>query len=192
MELKDGIKTFYPKSPAEWRKWLKKNHDKEKKLCLILYNKDSGVETISWSEAVDEALCFGWIDSKVNKRDEDSRYQVFTPRNPKSNWSKINKDKVARLVKDGLMQPAGMAMVELAKKTGTWDAMNGPENLEVPGDLKKVLAKNKTARNYFEAFPNSAKKSILGWILSAKRPETRQKRIEETVAKAEKNVRAFP
>lgn len=187
---KDGVKTFYAKDQRAWRAWLKKNHSKEKSVWLIFYKKRSSTPSVHYPEAVDEALCFGWIDSKPNKRDEESYYQFFAKRNPKSNWSKINKGKVAKLIELGKMERAGLEMVELAKKTGTWDALNEVEEILIPDDLQKALVKNKLAAANFEAFPRSTKKGILDWIINAKRPETRQKRISETVNLAEKNIRA--
>ena len=189
-ELKDGINTFCAKDRKAWRKWLEKNHATEVSVWLIIYKKESGKTTVYYPEAVEEALCFGWIDSKPNKRDEESYYQFFTKRNPKSAWSKVNKAKVEQLIKDGLMTAAGMAAIELAKNSGTWTALDKVDNSIVPDDLQQALNKNKTAGQYFEAFPRSSKKIILEWIHNAKRPETRQKRIEETVSMAEKNLRA--
>jgi uncharacterized protein YdeI (YjbR/CyaY-like superfamily) len=187
---KDDRKAFYAKDQKTWRAWLKKNHSKEKSVWLIIYKKDSSIPSVYYPEAVDEALCFGWIDSKPNKRDEESYFQFFAKRNPKSNWSKINKEKVAKLIKLGKMEKAGLEMVALAKKTGTWDALNEVEEIGIPEDLQKAFTKNKIAATNFEAFPRSTKKGILDWILNAKRPETRQKRINETVNLAEKNIRA--
>ena len=139
---------------------------------------------------MEEALCFGWIDSKPAKLDDERSMLWFAPRKAKTNWSKLNKDRVEKMIKAGLMAPAGLAKVEAAKKDGSWNALDGVEALEIPPDLAKALSKNKTAKEYFEAFPRSVKRGILEWILNAKRPETRAKRIEETVSLAEKNIRA--
>jgi uncharacterized protein YdeI (YjbR/CyaY-like superfamily) len=190
METYKDKKAFYPKTRKAWRQWLEKNHQKEPSIWLILYNKDIGIPSITWSEAVEEALCFGWIDSVVNKRDEESRYQFFTTRKPKSNWSRINKEKIAQLTDAGLMAPAGLAVVATAKENGTWSALDEVEATTVPPDLQKALKTGKKALTHWEAFPRSSKKIILHWILSAKRPETRQKRISETVTLAEINKRA--
>lgn len=190
MELKDGVKTFYAKSRAEWRRWLLRNHKKDKSVWLIIYQMKSQVPSVYYPEAVDEALCFGWIDSKPNKLDAESRYQYFAKRNPKSNWSKINKEKVARLAEQGLMTEAGLEMVELAKRTGTWDALNNIDALILPDDLQRRFNRNKLALKNWSEFPPSTKRGILDWIQSAKRPETRQKRIDETVSLAAKNIRA--
>jgi uncharacterized protein YdeI (YjbR/CyaY-like superfamily) len=190
MEIKDNIKTFYAKSQKEWRKWLEKNHETEKSVWLIIYKKDSGVPSVYYSEAVDEALCFGWIDSKPNKRDADSYYQFFAQRNPKSNWSGVNKAKVDKLRAAGLMTAAGQKMIDLAKQKGTWNALDEVEKMIVPDDLQFLFNKNKTALQNWEKFPPSVRRGILDWIQSAKRPETREKRMVETVDLAGKNVRA--
>ena len=189
-ENKGDSIAIYAKNRKEWRKWLEQNHAKEKSTWLIMYNKSSGIPTLTNEEAVEEALCFGWIDSKANKRDSESKYQYFAKRKPNSAWSKINRDRVAKLTKAGLMTPAGKAMIDLAKKTGTWTALEEIDNMFVPPDLQKAFVKNKTALKHFEAFPPSSKKIILLWISTAKRPETRQQRIEQTIALAAKNIRA--
>jgi uncharacterized protein YdeI (YjbR/CyaY-like superfamily) len=190
METKKGIKTFHAKTRSAWRKWLEKNSRSVKSVWLIIYHKGNKTPSVYYPKAVDEALCFGWVDSKPNKRDHESYYQFFSKRNPKSKWSKINKEKVERLIAEGLMTPAGMEMVTLAKELGTWDALTTVDNLEEPDDLKKVFLKNKTGYKNWQAFPPSTKRGILGWILNAKRSETRSKRIEETVSLAAKNIRA--
>lgn len=118
MQTKDGFPITQAGSAQEWRQWLQENHTREQAVWLVIYRKESGVPSVYYPEAVDEALCFGWIDSKPNKRDEQSYFQFFSRRNPKSNWSRINKEKVARLTAEGKMAPAGLKMVELAKKTG--------------------------------------------------------------------------
>ncbi len=163
---------------------------KEKSVWLIIYKKSAATPSVYYPEAVDQALCFGWVDSKPNKRDDESYYQFFAKRNPKSKWSLVNKNKVARLTKLGLMEKEGLAMVALAKQTGTWDALNEVDQIVVPQDLLSEFVKNRSAATNFEAFPRSAKRGILEWILSAKRPETRQKRIEETGRLAKDNIRA--
>ncbi len=145
---------------------------------------------VNYAEAVEEALCFGWIDSKANKRDEESFYQFFTRRNLKSNWSRVNKERVAKLIDDRLMTSRGLETIELAKRNGTWTALDKIENLELPIDLKKALKQNAEAAKYFDAFPRSVKKGILEWIQNAKKEETREKRIKETISLALKNIRA--
>lgn len=190
MEMYNGIQTFYAKTRKEWRKWLENNHQSEKSVWLIIYKKESKTLSVYYPEAVDEALCFGWIDSKANKRDDKSYYQFFAKRNPKSNWSKVNKGKVAQLIEQGLMHQSGFEMIEIAKKTGTWTALDEVENISLPDDIKELFQKNKIAFENWANFPRSSKRGILEWILNAKKPETRQKRVEETVALAEKNIKA--
>jgi uncharacterized protein YdeI (YjbR/CyaY-like superfamily) len=190
MKLKDEILTFHAKTQEEWRMWLEKNHLVEKAIWLIIYKKNSKIPSVYYPEAVDEALCFGWIDSKPNKRDEESYYQFFSKRNPKSNWSKVNKEKVARLLTEGWIAPAGLDAIEIAKKNGTWTALDDVDKLIVPVDLQKLLDVNKIAKDNWERFPPSSRRGILEWILNAKQATTRQKRISETVALAEKNVKA--
>lgn len=189
-ELKDGLNTFHAKTRQEWREWLAENHQSEKSVWLIIYKKESKIPSVYYPEAVDEALCFGWIDSKINKRDKDSYYQFFAKRNPKSNWSKVNKEKIEKLTEQNLMTTAGLAMVEIAKKTGTWTALDDVEKISIPEDLQVLFDKNETALKNWNLFPRSSKRGILEWILNAKRAETRQKRIEETVRLAEINIKA--
>lgn len=189
-ELKNGIKTFYAKNRKAWRNWLQKNHAKEKAVWLVIYHKKSNTPSVYYNEAVEEALCFGWIDSKANKRDDKSAYQSFMQRKPKSNWSKLNRERAAKMIEQGLMHSSGQAMIDLAKKSGTWDALTDVQNYVVPHDLQQLLRKNKTAQKNFEAFSPSSKRIILEWVLNAKRPETRIKRIEETVTLAAKNIKA--
>jgi uncharacterized protein YdeI (YjbR/CyaY-like superfamily) len=188
-EIYKNIKTCMGKSPAAWRNWLEKNHDKEEKVWLIMFKKNSGIKSLTWEQAVDEAICFGWIDSVRNARDADSFYQYFAKRKPKSGWSDINKKKVEKLMAEGKMAPAGIAAVELAQKNGTWDALNAIEILTEPDDLVKALKKNKTAQAHWKAFPRSTKRAILSWIQDAKQPSTRERRINQTVADAAMNIR---
>jgi uncharacterized protein YdeI (YjbR/CyaY-like superfamily) len=193
VETYKNIKTIYAATRQAWREWLEKNHQSEKSVWLIIFKKESNTPSIYYPEAVDEALCFGWVDSTPNKRDGESYYQFFAKRNPRSNWSKVNKQKVAKLMKQGLMKPAGLKMIEIAKQNGNWNALDEVEKLIIPSDLQELFRKNKMAYQNWEKFPRSAKRGILEWIMNAKKTETRQKRIEETVAKAETNLKAnFP
>lgn len=155
-----------------------------------MFRKETAVPSLTYEQAVEQALCFGWVDSKANKRDDQSFYLFFAKRNPKSKWSKPNRERIAKLITKKLMTPAGMEMVDLAKKTGTWDALQQVEESIIPEDLQAAFDKNKPALKNFMAFPPSSKKIILGWILDAKRPATREKRVGETVLLAAKNIRA--
>lgn len=189
-EVKDGVLAVSAQDSTAWRRWLEKHHLFTKSVWLIIYKKDSDIQSITYDQAVDDALCFGWVDSKPNKRDDKSFYQYFAKRHPKSNWSLINKEKVARLAEAGKMHPSGMAMVEEAKISGNWDALNDVENLVIPKDLAEALTRYESAAMHFENFPRSVKKGILEWILNAKRPETRNRRIVETARLADQNIRA--
>jgi uncharacterized protein YdeI (YjbR/CyaY-like superfamily) len=182
--------TFYAKSRAEWRKWLEKNHLTEKSIWLIIYKKESGTPSVYYPEAVDEALCFGWIDSLPNKRDSMSYYQFFSKRKAKSNWSRVNKEKAEKLIDQGLMHSSGHAMIELAKQTGTWNALDEVEQLNLPLELINGFKENKSAWANWEKFSRSSKRGILEWIMNAKRSETRLKRVQETISLAEKNIKA--
>ncbi len=178
-------------SRAAWRQWLTDNHSAEASVWLKIFRKNGETPSVTYDEAVDEALCFGWIDSLGRKGDDGRHYlQYFTKRKPKSKWSQVNKKKVEKLVAAGLMTDAGMAMIRLAKETGTWTALDEVEEGIIPPDLQAQLAANPTAEQYFSAFPRSARRAILEWLLNAKTPATRIKRIAEIVARAENNERA--
>jgi len=173
------VKVFYPKSTREWREWLQENHEKEQNVWVVFYKKSSDKPTITWSESVDEALCFGWIDSKKIGIDSEKSHQFFSKRKAQSTWSKINKDKVDRLIAEGLMTKAGLESIELAKQNGSWNILDTVDALIIPEDLEKALAKYPEAMDFFLGLSKSIKKMMLYWLVSAKRPETRQKRIEE-------------
>lgn len=182
--------SVHPKTRAEWRKWLEKHHTQTEGLWLITYKKATGKPRIDYEESVEEALCFGWIDSKANKLDDDRSMLWFTPRKPGTGWSRPNKERIERLIAAGLLAPAGLAKIEAAKKDGSWEKLDAVEALEIPPDLEKALAAHPAARQYFEAFPRSVKRAILEWISNAKKPETRAKRVEETARLAAENRRA--
>jgi uncharacterized protein YdeI (YjbR/CyaY-like superfamily) len=189
METKNEIKAFYAATRMEWRNWLAENGQKEKSVWLIIYHKSSKTPSIYYPESIEEALCFGWIDSKSLKRDEESSYLMFTPRKASGKWSSVNKERVERLTASGLMTPAGQKMIDLAKESGTWHALVDAENSIIPEDLQQLFDKNPTAFKHFQGFPPSARRLILTWISSAKRPETRSQRIIQTVEKAAENIR---
>ncbi len=168
MELKNNIQTFYAPTRNDWRVWLTENHQTEKSVWLIIYKKESNTKSIYYPEAVDEALCFGWIDSSIAKRDAESYYQFFAKRNPKSNWSKVNKDKIIYLTAQNLMTASGLVMVTLAKNTGTWDALDDVENLILPKDLAQVFEVNKMAFEHWQKLSRSTKRGTLEWLLMLK------------------------
>ena len=180
----------HPKTRAEWRTWLEQNHMQTQGVWLIRYKKGTGKPWFDDNDAVEEALCFGWIDSKPNKLDEERSMVWFAPRKPRTGWSKLNKERVERLLTQGLMMPAGLAKIEAAKQDGSWNALDAIEALEIPADLESALNEYAAAKQNFEAFPRSVKRGILEWIASAKKPETRAKRIQETARLADQNLRA--
>ena len=185
--MKKEIEKFYPKSRQEWREWLQDNHDKKQSVWLIYYKKKSNIPTVIYSEAVDEALCFGWIDSKSKPIDEHKFMQFFSRRKPNSVWSRVNKEKIERLTNEGLMTEAGYEIIEIAKQNGSWTILDEAEALIIPDDLDKELQKRKNAKEYFLSLSRSDKRNILQWLVLAKRQETREKRIAEIVELADKN-----
>jgi uncharacterized protein YdeI (YjbR/CyaY-like superfamily) len=180
----------HPKTRAEWRAWLEEHHAVSPGVWFVYYKKGTGKPRVSYDEAVEEALCFGWIDSVQRALDAERTMLKFSPRKPKSGWSKLNKGRVGRLVRLGLMTSAGLAAIKAAKRDGSWNALDAVERLTMPPDLEAALASNPVAARNFDRFPPSSKKIILGWIASAKRPETRTKRVDETVRQAAKNLKA--
>ena len=185
--MEKEIEKFYPKSRQEWREWLQDNHDKKQSVWLIYYKKNSNIPTVIYSEAVDEALCFGWIDSKSKPIDEHKFMQFFSRRKPNSVWSRVNKEKIERLTNEGLMTEAGYEIIEIAKQNGSWTILDEAEALVIPDDLDKEFQKRKNAKEYFLSLSRSDKRNILQWLVLAKRQETREKRIAEIVELADKN-----
>ena len=173
------IETFYPASRQAWRLWLQENHSTKQSVWLIYYKKKSGTPSLSWSEAVDEALCFGWIDSKAKPIDEEKYMQFFSRRKPNSVWSKINKEKIKELMAAGLIIQSGYDSIAIAKQNGSWIILDEVEELIVPADLENAFNNNNGSKDFFLSLSKSVRKSILYWIVSAKRRETRQKRINE-------------
>jgi len=182
--------SVHPLSRAEWRAWLAQHHTRTDGVWLVSYKKATSKPRFEYDEAVEEALCFGWVDSKPNKLDEERSLLWFAPRKSGTGWSKINKERVEKLLAAGLMAPAGLAKVEAAKADGTWNALDSIEALETPPDLAAALAGYPTAPAYFDAFPRSVKRGILEWISTAKTAQTRAKRIAETARLAAENQRA--
>ncbi len=179
------LREIHPKSRAGWRSWLEENHATSDGVWLIYYRASTGKRRLSWEDAVREALCFGWIDSKVKPID-DARYkQVFTPRKPRSVWSKINKEYVAELTEAGLMTDAGVRAVEIAQENGAWSLLEPIDDLVVPEDLELALRRSKRAREAYDALSNTAKRAVLYSVYSAKRDDTRERRVAQAVADLE-------
>ena len=183
MPLSDYPKV-QPKSRHAWRAWLQKHHASATGIWLVFAKKHSKLPTVSYNDAVEEALCFGWIDGLMNPVDETFYMQRFTPRKPKSAWAASNKKRVAKLMEAGLMTDAGMKLVDLAKKTGTWAALDAVEAMTIPDDFRRALKKKAGAQKGFDAYTPSVKKQCLYYITAAKRPDTRAKRIALLVEKA--------
>lgn len=187
--MEKEIETFYPKSRQEWREWLQDNHDEKQSVWLIYYKKKSNIPTVTYSEAVDEALCFGWIDSKSKPLDEHKFMQFFSRRKENSVWSKVNKEKIERLTREGLMTKAGFEIIEKAKQNGSWTILDEAEALIIPADLEHEFEVRPNAKQYFLSLSRSDKRNILQWLTLAKRQETRQKRITEIVELATQNLK---
>jgi len=175
-----------PRDRADWHAWLVANHATSQGVWLAVGKKGNAVTALTYEDAVEEAVCFGWIDSTVHRLDAHRFKQLFTPRQPGSAWSRSNKLRLERLEAAGLMTGAGLAAVEAAKADGSWTALDDVENLIVPADLTAALDADPAVSRHFASFTDSARKMILFWITSAKRPETRAKRIAETVGEAAK------
>jgi len=181
--------SFCPTSRLQWRRWLQKHHAKKQSVWLVYYKKTAGAPTITYNEAVDEALCFGWIDSTRKSLGNDSFTQFFCRRKPNSVWSKINKGKVERLIAEGLMAPAGHESIATAKSNGSWSVLDDVEELKIPRDLSSRFRLHPGSKAYFTGLSRSVKKAILQWLVLAKRPETREKRIDEIATLAAQKMK---
>ncbi len=178
----DGAEdALQPRDRREWRRWLEKNHACSKGVWLIYYKKNSGKTNISLDEALLEAVSFGWIDGRLHRLDDERVKLWFTPRRKGSLWSRSNKLRVERAIREGLMTPAGMAKVEEAQRSGSWYILEDVEDLLVPDDLAQALADRPPARERFDALSGSKRKQLLAWVKVAKRPQTRAGRINEIV-----------
>ena len=186
----DGREIVEAPGRAAWRLWLAEHHEQRDAIWLVFHKQTSDGTSPSYEEAVEEALCFGWIDSTVNRLDERRSLQLFAPRKPRSTWSKSNKERVARLESEGLLAPAGIAAIAVAKANGSWTALDAAERLEEPPELAAALDADAAARENWNGFSPSSRKAILWWVTSAKRPETRAKRIEQTARMAARGLRA--
>ena len=173
-----------------WRRWLQSHHGSSRGVWVTTYKKAAGERYVPYDEIVEEALAFGWIDSRRRRVDEQRSQLLVTPRKPRSGWSRINKERVERLEAAGLMTEAGRRAIAVAKENGAWSALDDIENLVEPDDLREELDADPKARRHWDAFPRSAKRAILDWIAAAKRDETRRRRVSETARLAAQNVRA--
>ena len=180
--------TIYCKNRDDWRGWLQQNHALSDEIWLIYFKKHTKKETVRYAEAVEEALCFGWIDSLVKRIDDETYMQKYTPRKKNSLWSLVNKNRTKKLIKEGKMTTAGMEQIEIAKKNGKWmKAYSSKKVIEMPEFFEKELKKDSRAFTNFFNFAKSYQNQYLGWILSAKREETRQKRVKIVLERCHKN-----
>ena len=177
-------------SRVEWRHWLESNHLRSEGVWLITFKKSCSQAYLSYNDMVEEALCFGWIDSMPRKLDEQRTMLWFAPRQAKTGWSKPNKERIERMQADGTMTPAGLAKIEAAKQDGSWTLLDTVEQLTIPDDLAAEFLLHPGSAQNFEAFPRSVKRGILEWIIQAKTLATRTKRIQETARLAAINQRA--
>jgi uncharacterized protein YdeI (YjbR/CyaY-like superfamily) len=174
-------------SPTEFEAWLKESHAASEGIWLKIAKKGSGVESVTYAEALELALCFGWIDSQKKGFDEKHFLQRFTPRRPRGKWSRINRDKAEELIAAGAMRPAGMAEVEAAKADGRWEAAyEGQRNATVPEDLQRELDRNDAAREFFATLDSANRYAIVYRLNDAKKPETRERRLHKFVAMLER------
>lgn len=180
----------HAESRAEWRSWLVEHHRSEKAAWLVSWKKATGRPSVGYDEAVSEALAVGWVDSRPQKLDEERTMLYFTPRKPTSAWSRPNKRRVEQLRSAGLMLPAGEEAIAAAVANGRWALLDDVEDLVVPGDLAEAFQDHLPAQERWDAFSPSARRGILEWIVQAKKPETRQRRIQETAQLAQRNERA--
>jgi len=175
------LELVQPRSRKAWREWLKTHHASSSGIWLVIAKKHTGIPSLTYNDAVEEALCFGWIDSLMNPIDEALYKQMFTPRKSKSLWSALNRTRVERLIASGLMTSAGMKMIDVAKESGRWEAHAPSETLTLPPELRKALSANKDAKKNWPTYTESQRKMFLYMVHGAKRPETRAKRVARVV-----------
>jgi uncharacterized protein YdeI (YjbR/CyaY-like superfamily) len=187
--MSDAYEQVEVTAAADLRRWLEANHATSPGIWLVSYKKAAGERYLAYEDIVCEALCWGWIDSKARSLDELRSQLLLTPRKPASKWSRPNKIRVAELEANGRMAAPGRAVVEAAKASGTWTALDDVENLVEPAELKAALDAAPKARKNWDTFPRSTRRATLEWIAAAKRPETRERRVAETVELAAQNIR---
>lgn len=186
----DGRPMIQPPDRAAWRSWLAAKHTRPTGIWVVMDRRGTNPAVLDYVSAVEEALCFGWIDSRVVKLDPQRTLQWFSPRRPRGTWARSNKERVERLTAAGLMAPAGLAVIEEAKRNGSWTLLDDVERLVVPEDLAAAFEASPPARANWDAFSRSVKMAILYWIIQAQRPETRAARVAETAIRAAVNEKA--
>lgn len=187
---KFDLPIYHPQDLAAWRAWLEAHHDATRGVWVASWRKASSRVPVPYEDLVEEAICFGWIDSTVNILDDDRGLQLMTPRKPKSGWTRLNRRRVAAMEAQGRMTAAGRRVVEAAKANGSWTVYDAVEDLAEPDDLAAALAASPRARTAWNGFPPSARKQMLWWVISAGKPETRASRIARIVSQAELGRRA--
>ena len=193
MDNKDNLPIIHFGTQQEWEDWLAQNHAEAKGVWLQFAKKDSGIPSINYQQAVEGALCYGWIDGQSKSFDNSYWLQRFTPRKPKSNWSRINREKVDALAAAGRMQPAGLKQVELAKADGRWEAAyDSPSKMNVPEDFQAELDKNPAAQEFFNTLNSANRYAVLYRIQTAKKPATRAERIRKLVEMLARNEKIYP
>ena len=190
MSALDDAPHVHADDRATWRSWLEANHATARGAWLVTWRSRSGRVRLDYEAALEEALCFGWVDSTGGHVDDERGKLYFAPRKSRSVWAASNKARVERLIAAGRMAPAGLAAIERAKANGSWEILDSAERLEVPEDLTAALQARPPAAVNFAAFPPSARKMLLGWVALARRPETRAARITEIAEAAARNERA--
>lgn len=180
------------KDRGVWRKWLQKNHDMSSEIWIIAFKRHTGKQSMSYEEALEEAICYGWIDSRLRRIDDERHTWRFAPRKPDSIWSLSNRRRAERLIMEGRMTAPGMAKIEAAKKSGEWHKAYRPSKPpRMPKDLREALMQDELALRNFRGFARSYRHTYIFWVTSAKREETRRRRIREVVRKARKNAKFF-
>ena len=190
MSALDDAQLVHADDRATWRAWLEANHATSSGAWLVTWRRRSGRLGLDYEAAIEEALCFGWVDSTAGRVDDDRGKLYFAPRKPRSGWAAANKARIERLLAEGRMAPAGITAIERAKANGSWEVLDSAERLVVPADLAAALDARPPAAANFAGFPPSARKQMLAWVALAMRPETRADRIRRVVDAAERNVRA--
>ena len=188
--MSDDYEHLLIETQAEWRSWLDAHHRTSPGIWLVTWKKASGRPLLSYDAIVDEALCYGWVDSRPRSIDGQRSARLITPRNPTSNWSARNKARIEQLTAAGRMHLAGLAVVETARANGRWNALDRVETLTEPADLAAALDATPDARGHWDAFPRSTRRAILEWITNARTDSTRQARIQRTASEAARNIRA--
>ncbi len=184
------IQRLYTPSRKLWRKWLQKNHNVKKEVELVYYKAHTGRTSIPYDDSVEEALCFGWIDGVIRRLDDEKFSRRFTPRKENSRWSELNKKRAKKMIREGKMTEAGMALIREAKQRGEWNAVPAEKReFEIPPFFKEALAKNKKASDYFDTLASTYRRHFVGWVSSAKKEETRMKRLAEALSCLEQNMK---